>query len=415
VDKYVDKLVQLTLYYNIDGWLINIENKIDATENLVYFVKQLTRALRSIDEGLYRVIWYDSVVETGELKWQNELNRSNECFFNVCDGIFVNYTWTFENLANSGLYAERLRDIYIGVDVFGRNCQGGGGFSTRLAVEKIQEYDLSCAIFAPGWVIECNEAADFINTNDKFWHLLDSSTERRRISSLPVLTAFTHSRAERFFCLGENVSGRTSWCNLNLQSLMPVLKDSSNFKWCFEDAFYAGSCLIFDNKASANKLFDLSVALNAGTCLRVEYAVKVECSTAIDYVKKLKICLGYVTEENSNGVICSDSSVPISSDVEVIESNSSVNSSGWYLETFDALVKKCLSLRELTVVNSGLPGQADTVKLGNLLKGLRLFCLLRLENFLSKKVIEEDYDRSICRILGFKLNPNNYFKILFSI
>jgi len=150
---------------------------------------------------------------------------------------------------------------------------------------------------------------------------------------------------------------------------MPVLNQSSNLKWCFEDAFYAGSCLVFDNKASANKLFDLSVDMNAGTCLRVEYAVKVECSTVIDYVKKLKICLGYVTEKNSNGVICSDSSVPISSDVELIESNSSVNSSGWYLESFDALVKKCLSLTELTVVNSGLPGLTDTVKLGNLIKG----------------------------------------------
>ena len=77
----------------------------------------------------------------GELRWQNELNPLNKAFFDVCDGIFLNYTWTCgadqdgqstkDSLANSISALEndsRRTDIFVGVDVFGRGCFGGGGF-----------------------------------------------------------------------------------------------------------------------------------------------------------------------------------------------------------------------------------------------------------------------------------------------
>ena len=55
------------------------------------------------------------------------------CYFDVCDGIFLNYTWKDEGLARSAELARskgRLHDVCVGVDVFGRNCRGGGGFNT---------------------------------------------------------------------------------------------------------------------------------------------------------------------------------------------------------------------------------------------------------------------------------------------
>ncbi len=36
---------------------------------------------------------YDAVTIEGKLDWQNELNEKNRAFFDVCDGIFLNYTW----------------------------------------------------------------------------------------------------------------------------------------------------------------------------------------------------------------------------------------------------------------------------------------------------------------------------------
>lgn len=40
----------------------------------------------------------------------------------------------------------------MGNDVFGRGTWGGGMFNTDVAVREINKYNLSTAIFAPGFV-----------------------------------------------------------------------------------------------------------------------------------------------------------------------------------------------------------------------------------------------------------------------
>ena len=40
--------------------------------------------------------------------------------------------------------------IFVGIDVFGRGCLGGGGLNSDIALKKIREVGLSTAIFAPG-------------------------------------------------------------------------------------------------------------------------------------------------------------------------------------------------------------------------------------------------------------------------
>jgi hypothetical protein len=43
----------------------------------------------------------------------------------------LNYTWKEDNLKKSVENAgARCLDVYVGVDVFGRNCYGGGGFNS---------------------------------------------------------------------------------------------------------------------------------------------------------------------------------------------------------------------------------------------------------------------------------------------
>ena len=49
----------------------------------------------------------------------------------MCDGIFLNYNWDEQKLAHSRAQASnRYGDVYVGVDVFGRGCYGGGGYNT---------------------------------------------------------------------------------------------------------------------------------------------------------------------------------------------------------------------------------------------------------------------------------------------
>lgn len=40
---------------------------------------------------------YDSVTVDGKLDWQNQLNEENKPFFDICDGLYVNYSWKVRN------------------------------------------------------------------------------------------------------------------------------------------------------------------------------------------------------------------------------------------------------------------------------------------------------------------------------
>lgn len=167
VEKFVDQCVSLANYYQFDGWLVNIENNLQVSvicshinninfhffetsvfqHNVSYCtycilqpnqVEMLLQLLKSLTHSMHalkpwsQVIWYDSVITSGQLKWQNALNQFNEPFFNACDGIFLNYTWNDWMLASSKTLAgsSRITDVYVGIDVFGRGCFGGGGYNS---------------------------------------------------------------------------------------------------------------------------------------------------------------------------------------------------------------------------------------------------------------------------------------------
>ena len=71
-------MVDITRYYNFDGWLINIENPLEKgwIENVNLFLSELKKELRQLGQH-QQLIWYDSVTKEGRLEWQNELNDNN--------------------------------------------------------------------------------------------------------------------------------------------------------------------------------------------------------------------------------------------------------------------------------------------------------------------------------------------------
>ena len=177
---FATSLTKILEIFKFDGWLLNIENPLPDTEMLKKFVSYLSLSTRSENPDNL-IIWYDSIIETGELKWQNELNPLNKFFFDNCDGIFLNYVWNEENIQNTIEFAKhRTLDVYVGVDVFGRNTFGGGKFNTFKAAQVIRRHHLSMAIFAPGWTHETlpiNENRqkffeDFVNRDCAFWNSL---------------------------------------------------------------------------------------------------------------------------------------------------------------------------------------------------------------------------------------------------
>ncbi|RWS31301.1 cytosolic endo-beta-N-acetylglucosaminidase-like protein [Leptotrombidium deliense] len=243
----VKQLVNICSQCKFEGWLINVENAIRESDvpALLQFVALLTESMHERIPGS-KVIWYDSVIyPSGCVSWQNELNLKNSSFFDACDGIYLNYSWSTESLQKSVEFGEqcnRKYDIYVGIDVFGRGCYGGGGMNTNLAVNVIKDFDLSMAIFAPGWVHEILGSKNFHENQLKFWSSLNLPV-RRLLSCLPLQTSFCRGFGKMLFKHGV-VYNSEPWSNLLSQDIQ-ILPDAP---FCVEDGFEGGGCLLVSSE-----------------------------------------------------------------------------------------------------------------------------------------------------------------------
>jgi mannosyl-glycoprotein endo-beta-N-acetylglucosaminidase len=257
------------------------------------YLTQQTKAL--VPNGM--IIWYDSVIKSGELKWQNELNDANQVFFESCDGIFLNYNWRDEHLVRSKeiiqkSYPNRQHDVFVGIDVFGRGQVAKWQSHETLA--QIRNHDLSVAIFAPGWTWEslhekvslfeecgtddCNSS--FLENNDTFWRLLWPHLPTNAVTHLPFRTTFCLGSGKFQNCGGQCDEARP-WFNLTKQShQMSVPIGASGVSRCFEDSFNGGCCLkLTYNEGAQQRLFVCDFDCSQG--LLVTLAVKCE-NEAVD-------------------------------------------------------------------------------------------------------------------------------------
>ncbi|CAI8051585.1 Cytosolic endo-beta-N-acetylglucosaminidase [Geodia barretti] len=189
-------------------------------DNLFTFLSLLTTGMHNALPWS-KVIWYDSVTVDGNLKWQNALNKMNQPFFELCDGIFLNYLWKVPLLYATATFAGHRRgDVYVGIDVFGRKCYGDGGYNTNKALAVIKQASLSAAVFAPGWVYETQPKTQFFHNQDKFWLLLEPYCPVGEPHALPMVSSFSRGCGEMMFVDGVLVH-LGHWSNLSAQDLQP--------------------------------------------------------------------------------------------------------------------------------------------------------------------------------------------------
>ncbi|XP_022782024.1 cytosolic endo-beta-N-acetylglucosaminidase-like [Stylophora pistillata] len=274
LEALVNQLVDIAEYYGFDGWLLNIENPIQPVQinNLEEFVKSLTTKMhQSIPNSL--VIWYDSVTYKGDLSWQNELNAKNRVFFDACDGIFLNYNWSEAHLMRSAAAAGRARqtDVYVGVDVFGRGCYGGGGYNSKVAFKVFREEKLSAALFAPGWVMEKHGSEHFTVNNDKFWNLLAPyCTVRTSIVKLPLVTSICRGYGKTASIDGKTVLS-TPWTNLSAQQYQLSFNNTffnlgdkeglviSSVEFTLDEAYNGGGCQVISGCVNSSQAMSKGV------------------------------------------------------------------------------------------------------------------------------------------------------------
>ncbi|TRY59585.1 hypothetical protein DNTS_003878 [Danionella cerebrum] len=372
-----DKLVQICHYYEFDGWLINIENVLSETavKNASLFLRYLTDQIHERIPGSL-VIWYDSVLKNGSLIWQNELNDNNKVFFDACDGIFTNYNWTEQSLVSMKAHSAaqgRFADIYVGVDVFARGKVMGGKFETNKALELIRKYELSTAIFAPGWVYECHEKVDFRKNQDKFWSLLvDFLYLHRYSTSLPFISSFCQGFGKSIYWRGK-VEQQRNWFNLNAQELqaLHISETMKNGGWlrsrgCSEDAWSGGSSLMLEGMIPSGlphvcaRLFSLHVPLADRTFVSFVYKPPegVKVSLELKTIDASLCTYGGIEEIESTSVI--PESLPESDQLveQFVQTCGELSMDGWNTRCFLLKMNGC-SLREVCVRVSREEGDED--------------------------------------------------------
>ncbi|WCJ19945.1 Cytosolic endo-beta-N-acetylglucosaminidase 1 [Euphorbia peplus] len=225
--KYAERLAELAMALGFDGWLINMEINLDVGQiaNLKEFVSHLTKIMHLSLPGSL-VIWYDAITVHGQLKWQDQLNENNKPFFDICDGIFVNYTWKnhYPKLSAS-VSGNRKHDVYMGIDVFGRNTFGGGQWNTSVALELLKNEDVSAALFAPGWVYETKQPPDFETAQNSWWNLVEKSWGLMNYypKMLPFYSNFDKGHGYHISVEGRKLKD-TPWNNLSCQEFQPCLE-----------------------------------------------------------------------------------------------------------------------------------------------------------------------------------------------
>ncbi|XWS65802.1 hypothetical protein CRYUN_Cryun05aG0144700 [Craigia yunnanensis] len=294
--KYAERLAELAVALGFDGWLLNMEVQLDVGQipNLKEFVGHLTQTMHSTLPGSL-VIWYDSVTIDGNLSYQNQLNEKNKPFFDISDGIFVNYFWE-ENYPklSATVAGDRKFDVYMGIDVFGRGTYGGGQWTTNVALDVIKKDDVSAALYAPGWVYETKQPPDFQNAQNRWWALVEKSwgIVKNYPKVLPFYSNFDQGHGNHISIDGAQVVS-TQWNNISSQTFQPFLEyaddPTSNtievhvdFK---EASFSGGGNLTFKGTLETNASFStrlfLGELLMGGLPVHFTYSVKSEDNSEV--------------------------------------------------------------------------------------------------------------------------------------
>lgn len=296
-----DKLIEIANYYGFDGWFLNQETSgADAALALEY--RNFLRYLQ--DNSTLHIQWYDSMIESGPIAWQNQLNSLNDGYFEesgqVSNSMFLNFFWNTQRLANSRTTAMNLGrspyDVYAGVDV------QANGFNTFVLWDSLfppgQEHRVSLAFFVPTWTLTSAATPEQFYANaNRFWvganrDPADTVTPnawkgvanyipaRSPVDSVPFVTHFNTGQGNGYYLDGVQLANQP-WNNRGLQDVLPT------WRWRLEttgtplvpeltwtDAYEGGTQLEVTgtlDAANTLALYQTSLPLTATSTLQVAF------------------------------------------------------------------------------------------------------------------------------------------------
>ncbi len=316
-----DKLIEIATYYGFDGWLFNQETS--TTLAVATAMRTFLAYLQENKPAGMEIHWYDAMIETGPVIWQNQLNSLNDAYLQdlenlkrTSDAMFTNYNWNSAYVQNSSNYTTVLGrskfDVYMGADLWpDRNAQpafddvtwidqifNGGNISDPLT---------SIALFATNFTFakfnnyrnDPTDVQNFYDTERRFFSGDDRDIDQADVSgkwkgmghyipaksvitSLPFKTSFNTGHG-RLFATEGNATVR-DWHDMAKQDILPTWQFSLTGNSALTPNFDFGQA--FEGGTSLN----ISGSLNAGDSNRLKlYKTKLGISpiTKIDLTFKM--------------------------------------------------------------------------------------------------------------------------------
>ena len=297
-----DKLIEVAEYFGFDGWFINQETTgggaITAANmrDLMIYIK---------NNSNLRVCWYDAMTESGSISWQNQLNTSNDWYFQhnntmVSDTMFLNFWWNSTRLTNSRIHAINLgRDpyeLYAGIDT------EANGYFTNVNWDALfppgQPHVLSLGIYKPNWCFRYSSSiSDFYNRELRYWsganhdpsntvttdawkgisHYIPAQSV---LDELPFSTTFSTGHGTHSYIAGQ-IRSSQEWNNRSLQDVLPTWRwmvqsagSKLNVEFDWTDAYYFGNCLKVSGTLNAHNtihLYQTQFTVEEDTVMRMTF------------------------------------------------------------------------------------------------------------------------------------------------
>lgn len=310
-DKYpaADKLIEIAQYYLFDGWFLNFET--DGTEKLATEVAKFLIYFNKASEGTgVRLMWYDSWIKTGKVKYQNAINEKNSIFMQyenqpAAHEYFINYWYKYEELQNTKSLVESFGrnkwDVHIGFETWQNYFGAGGDVWDTDVLEAPHFMSLSC-FQMNGMIDVARNNEDFYLWGEKFYSgnnhdpsytmseknwkgLAHYYPAKSVIKGDEFITTFNTGHG-KFFTVNGKIKRVNEWNNRAIQDIPPtwrwVVESDSNKlfpKFDFDEAYYGGNSLKIKGVLNCDnllKLYMTDLEINDNSVFDLVYKSKVD-------------------------------------------------------------------------------------------------------------------------------------------
>lgn len=332
-----DKMVEVADYYGFDGYFFNQETY-GCTQQMALDMAEMMKYVKQKRPDII-FNWYDSVINTGNVSYQDSVNESNKMWIEAdenglyaADQFFMNYNWGGTHNAPDSAditykidgtidtmkkYGRSQYDAFAGLELQGNSLNTP--IRDYLLVDPVtQKLKISLALYCPNSTMGfAKDPVDFHEWEKRFYvtstgdprdEPLDPTIKENRewvgmarffadktvITSAPFVTNFNTGHGKQWFIDGE-VSRDKEWNNRSMQDIAPTwtwMVDSNGAKlegdYDFDDAFNGGNSIKFTgNLDSQNNIMLYSTKMNNAKKAEITYKVNQAGSKV-----ELAVCYG---------------------------------------------------------------------------------------------------------------------------